>query len=433
MNVLEKIAISDELKRKAALERNSRQTVVDKSVNNFREAYLNAGKVKQFDEKKIRAAAKNVIGLKGPKPLYNIKNPIHDPKGYKSKLNKRVDQLESYSKNKNTLSSHIKKVKTVKALKNVAPKALIGAGILGAAYGGKKLYDHYTNKEASVLEKVALSDELKYRAFIERGARNAAIDPMAHSIAKSEGLGNIRAGDSFMNKMMPQRANSIVQQAAPRTGPNPFSGAKFDQMHAMSPNSNQLMINRATEIRQNALAGKNVTPYRSSLQGFLQSKTPPVAAKPVSTASKIMSSPLTKKIGIGAGLLGAGALAGGYLMNRNQPQPIQKVAFSPAAVAGLELGGLGILAKPGIDTLRDPNASAHDKSHAKWETAGLGVLGIHPAYELAQAAKPHISNVLSKVKPAISSAAGNVIGEGAGLASNLYNKAQPLLSKIKFH
>ena len=112
---------------------------------------------------------------------------------------------------------------------------------------------------------------------------------------------------------------------------------------------------------------------------------------------------------------------------------LNKIAFSPAAIAGLELGGLGILAKPGIDTLRDPNASAHDKSHAKWETAGLGVLGIHPAYELGQAAKPHISNVLSKVKPAISSGAGTVLGEGAGLASNIGNKISPLLSKIKLH
>jgi len=50
----------------------------------------------------------------------------------------------------------------------------------------------------------------------------------------------------------------------------------------------------------------------------------------------------------------------------------------------LEAAGLGILAVPGIRTLRDRNASAHDKNHAAWETAGLGVLGAHPMYELGQ-------------------------------------------------
>ncbi len=68
----------------------------------------------------------------------------------------------------------------------------------------------------------------------------------------------------------------------------------------------------------------------------------------------------------------------------------QLVASSPkekkagVAVPALEAAGLGILAVPGIRTLRDPNASAHDKNHAAWETAGLGVLGAHPMYELGQ-------------------------------------------------
>lgn len=59
--------------------------------------------------------------------------------------------------------------------------------------------------------------------------------------------------------------------------------------------------------------------------------------------------------------------------------------ISSLGVAGLEAAGLGILAKPGIDTLRDRKASAKDKKHAKFETAGLGVLAAHPLYELGKA------------------------------------------------
>lgn len=56
---------------------------------------------------------------------------------------------------------------------------------------------------------------------------------------------------------------------------------------------------------------------------------------------------------------------------------------SGMGVNALELGGLGILSVPGFKTLANRNASAHDKSHAKMENAGLGVLAAHPAYETA--------------------------------------------------
>lgn len=56
-----------------------------------------------------------------------------------------------------------------------------------------------------------------------------------------------------------------------------------------------------------------------------------------------------------------------------------------------DLAGLGMLAVPGIKTLRDPHASAKEKNHAKWESAGLGTLAagvaVNDRHELAEGAK----------------------------------------------
>jgi len=52
--------------------------------------------------------------------------------------------------------------------------------------------------------------------------------------------------------------------------------------------------------------------------------------------------------------------------------------------AGLELAGLGVLAAPSVKTLMDPSAKKKEKSHAKFETAGLGLLAAHPAYEIGK-------------------------------------------------
>jgi hypothetical protein len=77
------------------------------------------------------------------------------------------------------------------------------------------------------------------------------------------------------------------------------------------------------------------------------------------------------------------------------------------AVNALELGGLGILAAPGFKTLRNNNASAEEKSHAKIENAGLGVLAAHPAYETAKyvggKTSKAVSGGISKLRSAGSS------------------------------
>lgn len=52
------------------------------------------------------------------------------------------------------------------------------------------------------------------------------------------------------------------------------------------------------------------------------------------------------------------------------------------AVPALEVGGLGVLARPSYQTLKKPGASDEEKSHAKHELAGLGILAAHPAHEL---------------------------------------------------
>ena len=51
-------------------------------------------------------------------------------------------------------------------------------------------------------------------------------------------------------------------------------------------------------------------------------------------------------------------------------------------VAGAELAGLGVLARPSVKDLRNPAMDQTHKSHAKYELAGLGILGAHPAYEI---------------------------------------------------
>ena len=51
---------------------------------------------------------------------------------------------------------------------------------------------------------------------------------------------------------------------------------------------------------------------------------------------------------------------------------IKLAAFiGPAA----DLAGLGVLAVPGLKTLRNKDSTATEKNHAKWESAGLGLLG----------------------------------------------------------
>lgn len=69
--------------------------------------------------------------------------------------------------------------------------------------------------------------------------------------------------------------------------------------------------------------------------------------------------------------------------------------FAGLGVAGAEVAGLGVLARPSWQTVRDPNADAMHRSHAKHELAGLGILAAHPAYEIGS----HFANKAKAFAP----------------------------------
>ena len=84
-----------------------------------------------------------------------------------------------------------------------------------------------------------------------------------------------------------------------------------------------------------------------------------------------------------------------------------------------EVVGLGMLAKHPIKTLRDPNASEHDRSAAKMETAGLGVLAA-PAVHGMYSDRKKIGKGASK--------AGKWVGDNA---SKAWKSGRKLIRKIK--
>lgn len=96
----------------------------------------------------------------------------------------------------------------------------------------------------------------------------------------------------------------------------------------------------------------------------------------------------------------------------------------------LETAGLGVLAAPSIETLRNPNATDKEKSHAKFETTGLGILAAHPTYELAQAAKSgiqkQIPNMVASTSPAIKQVGQGIQNMGSR-AGSLFSKIRPMM------
>lgn len=76
-------------------------------------------------------------------------------------------------------------------------------------------------------------------------------------------------------------------------------------------------------------------------------------------------------------------------------QALKQKLASPFLHPGVELAGLGMLGAPVAKTLRDPQVSAKERSHAKWEAAGLGTLGAVSGHELWQAARKPIATAAS--------------------------------------
>ncbi len=312
--------------------------------------------------------------------------------------------------------------KTVGKGINKGKAGLMGLGLLGAGYGAKKMYHHFKSKEP--LTKEAISPALQQRAFVERSARNLASNPTLQNNYSASGM-NVRSGDSRMNTLLPGRANNTVQQAAPVKGPNPLAGDKMSPIMNNMPNATKTIADRATQIRQGALSGGPISKPNQTLSSFIANKPSGVLSNVSNVASKALANPLTKKIGIGAGVLAGKALSGG----QQQPQ-MQKMSFS-LAETGLDVLGLGVLGKPVYNTLTNPNATEEEKNHAKWEGAGLGVLAAHPSYEIAHAGHQAMLNSSS---PAVKSVGQHIQNAGSAVAhgaSNVWQGAKGLLQKVR--
>jgi hypothetical protein len=92
---------------------------------------------------------------------------------------------------------------------------------------------------------------------------------------------------------------------------------------------------------------------------------------------------------------------------------------------GLEIAGLGVLAAPSVATLADSKASKKEKNHAKFETAGLGILAAHPAYEIGK-------KLLTKKAATVSNASmmrNHMLVDSQRAAAKPQVQAQPALMK----
>lgn len=276
--------------------------------------------------------------------------------------------------------------------------------------------------------KSAISNELRERAIIERGARNAAGNPGAFQ--QSTGV-NLRKNDGLMNRLIPGEMDANVRSNIGLKQNSPLIAQSSPQAISQNKYLQNNVVDRAKQIRGAAIQNKPIPAAQQTLSQFVASKKPPVPASIGSGAGKtigkavggLMSNPLARKGALGLGLVGAGALAHSVLSSPPPPQPMYKQ--SSLMVPALETAGLGILAKPSIDTLRDPNAEAKERSHAKYELGGLGVLAAHPAYELANHYMPQ--GMKDRIGQGVSNIGGRVMGGAAGLAT----RAQQFIGKIR--
>ena len=199
-------------------------------------------------------------------------------------------------------------------------------------------------------------------------------------------------------------------------------------------------VERSDQIQNNIEKGRHPTylPKKDTLQGHIKN----VKRK--------------KLIGKGVkGLLIASGLAGAaYGGKKLYDKVTEKTAFTPNpgilskikdvaknnAVPALENLGLGVLAVPSAQTMFDPNASEHDRSHAKYELGGLGILAAHPTYEMAHSLKesaPQIRNAVqegltSKVAPHLTNMGTNLMEHTSPMVRSVGQGISNFASKIRF-
>ena len=271
-----------------------------------------------------------------------------------------------------------------------------------------------------ILEKIAISNELKDKVFVERNARLI----MARNIAKDRSqfiysLGEIPDRDALF-----ESGKYYMNVKGPARGRYPNNTKSF----------------RNISKRYDQLT-KNPTGDKTRLHNPSDSLS--------SHVSKVKKMKVLKNFG--KGLLTAGAIGGAaYGGKKLYDKLTEKTAVSNPGifrnlakqnyVNALEDLGLGVLAVPSAQTMLDPSASEHDKSHAKYELGGLGILAAHPTYEMAHSLKesaPQIRNAVqegltSKVAPHLTNMGTNLMEHTSPMVRSVGQGISNFASKIRF-
>jgi len=262
-----------------------------------------------------------------------------------------------------------------------------------------------------ILEKIAISNELKNKAYVERKARLYR----AADIAKDREQFVYSLGEVPNKKEM-------------------FEGGKY-HMNVKGPEKNRY----PSSTKSFGAAEKR---YKQLTQNSMNDKTRLHNPSDSLSAhvSKVKKMKTLKNVGKGA-LLAGGLAGAAYGGKKLYDKMTEKTAFAPSpgilskiknvaksnAVPALENLGLGVLAVPSAQTMFDPNASDHDKSHAKYELGGLGILAAHPTYELGHAAYQGLKGAPQNA------AQGGLVGRTMGaLKQHVPQIGENIMNKLRF-
>lgn len=244
-----------------------------------------------------------------------------------------------------------------------------------------------------ILEKIAISNELRRRADIERGAR----------VGASADVDKIHRADPLYNKHQGTQTFGVSGPAPKKklVGPTMEDTLKrrkeiVNNLHS-HPGKEYTLNKHIKNVKQKKLIGKGVK-----------------------------------------GLLAAGAIGGGaYGGKKLYDKLTEKTAFSNPgifrnlakqnSVNALENLGLGVLAVPSAQTMLDPSASEHDKSHAKYELGGLGILAAHPTHEIYNSLKENAPQIRGAVQEGLTS---KVAPHLTNMGTNLMEHTSPMVRSV---
>jgi hypothetical protein len=435
----DKTAISNALKEKAHIERSARTLSAENTARQL-DSIVNREKP-LIAKSYIEEHTKKDMHIKGPAP--KMKGFVQ--KDLTSKIMKRKKQLDSnlprtggYTRLHNpsdSLASHIKGVKQTKRvnmLKNVGKGALVAGGVGAAAYGGKKLYDHFNKnaqeeKTATLLgdrypvqtieqiEKAASYWKQNWREFtpVERkeyceklAARMedfmikvpADIQKYASNEYALDCELAVNARKSYVHDEFHPVVENLIEKIG-QVSPHTYAKAveTFDkEMNLEGYYDAGLRDPYATTFGKIADEGwrynnKDVylneeqlnclkTQYHK-LKHLIGEKAEKMILNPVEEFKKL---PEDQKYIVGR--FAQQRWAQGNLI------PAEKTASFGAHAA--ELAGLGILARPSVQKLQGKDVSEH--SEHMHELAGLGVLAAPSAASLGSSAYGKVKGLLNK-------------------------------------